>query len=153
MTSFFTNWHTFLDWTWLLFLLLVWGYFWQHRRLSAKTKHWKKTQGRITHCEWTTQGRHIWPKIEYIYDVDGQELRGEHLFLDTLHNTPESQYARQVAYKAASAYKQQTEISVYYNPEKPEQAVLDTTIPKKLTIILIFITLLILFHITMMVLR
>lgn len=142
-----------LDWGWLLFLLLVFWYFWRSRQVTVKTKFWVKTRGRITHCEWMICEHIMWPKIEYIYQVGERDHTGEYLFLDTVHNDPNSQYARHLAYKVAIAYKENEDIDVYYDPNKPEQAVLDTTVPGKLNLILVFIAALIVLHLVIMVLR
>ena len=91
-------------------------------------------------------GHSIWPKIEYTYQVHDQDLIGEYLFLDTSHNNPNSKYSRLVAYKAAVAFKENSEIDVYYNPNNPEQSALDVTIPIKLNIILCLISVLIVIH-------
>ena len=122
------------------------GYFWRIRKELLQTRSWAITQGQITHCEWTTQGHRLWPKIEYVYEVNEREFIGEHLFPDTSHNDPNSEYARHVAYQVAEAYKKNESIRVYYNPEKPEQAALDVTIPRKINLILILLAVFISIH-------
>lgn len=142
-----------LDLAWLLFLLLMFWYFWRGRQLTLKTKSWIKTRGRITRCEWLISGHSMWPKIEYIYQVGETDHTGNYLFLDTVHNEPNSEYARHLAYKVAIAFKENTDIDVYFDPEKPEHAVLDTTVPRKLNLILLFIATLIVLHLAIVVLR
>ncbi len=80
-------WQTLLDLCWLLFLLLILRYFWRDRKALAETKNWIKTRGRIIHCEWTQEGRTLWPEIEYVFEANEKEYRGHYLFLDTSHNT------------------------------------------------------------------
>lgn len=137
------TWHTasqgILDFGWLFFLLMLLHHFWRDRQSLARAKDWLKTKGQITHCEWTQEGHSIWPKIEYVYEVHNQELIGRYLFLDTTHNSPNSKYARQVAYNIAIAYQEHKDIEVYYNPNQPEQSALDITMPTKLNVILILI--------------
>lgn len=128
-------------------------HFWRVRQMTRETKLWFKTQGYITECELVTYEHSLWPKIEYVYKVDDQEFTGDVLFLDIAHINLHSAHARDVAYSAANAYKQNDPIDVYYNPENPEQAVLDTTIPWKLNLILGFIIGLLLLHVVILLNR
>ncbi|MCL5272465.1 MAG: DUF3592 domain-containing protein [Gammaproteobacteria bacterium] len=141
------SWRWVLDSGWLLFLLLLFRHFWRDRNALMQSNAWLKVSGHITRCDWTIVGHSIWPKIEYTYQVHDKDLIGEYLFLDTSHNSPHSKYSRLIAYKAAIAFKENSTIDVYYNPNDPEQSALDVTIPRKLNLILILIGLLIAFHI------
>lgn len=140
-------WRWVLDLGWLLFLCILLKHFWQDRQELLKAKSWLKTKGRITLCEWTKIGHSVWPKIEYSYQVHDKDLIGEYLFLDTAHNNPNSKYSRHIAYKAATSFKENTEIDIYYNPNHPEQSALDVTVPIKLNIIIILIITLIVLHV------
>jgi hypothetical protein len=144
-------WHWTLDLGWLILLLLFFRHFWQSRQALLKAQSWLKVKGHITACEWTRAGHNVWPKIEYAYQVYDNNLHGEYLFLDTAHNSPNSKYARRIAYKAAVAFKENAEIDVYYNPNQPEQSALDVTMPKKLTLILILIGSLLVLHVGLIV--
>jgi len=124
------------DVAWLLFLLLMFRHFWVARQVTLQTKGWVKTEAHITQCEWSVAGRVIWPKIEYSYQVDEHDYIGEYFFLDMKHNAPGSNYSRHLAYKVAHAYQHHEAIDVYYNPDKPEEAVLDRTVPRKINVIL-----------------
>ena len=86
-------------------------------------------------------------KIQYKYQVLNQEYYSEYFFLDTSLNNPNSKYARTVAYRAALAYEEDSEIDVFYNPNDPRQAVLDITIPRKLNLIIILLISFIAVHI------
>jgi len=153
MTKKLISLQTIHDMGWFFFLGLSFMYFWRARQITMQTKLWFKTRGRITHCEWTTYGHRVWPKIEYTYQVDDYDYTGELFFLDTVHTNLHSAYARSLAYRVVSAYKENEDIDVYYDPERPELAVLDTTIPWKLNLILGLITVLILIHISSVILR
>lgn len=142
-----------LDLGWFVFLVVLFVYFWRSRQRTLQTKLWFKTQGRVTSCELETHEQSLWPKIEYVYQVDGQEFNGQRFFFDEAHNNLHSTHARAVAYQIVNAYKQNKEIDVYYNPDNPEQAVLDTTVPRKLNIILGFIAALLLLHIGIVISR
>lgn len=147
------SWKALIDIGWLILLLFVFWHFWQTRSLLAQAKSWLITKGKITHCEWITQGQSIWPKIEYSYQVYDKDLVGHYLFLDTSHNNPNSAYSRHIAYKVALSFKEDTEVEVHYNPNKPEQSALDVTIPQKLNIILTVVGFLIILQIGMIALR
>lgn len=128
-----------LDLGWLFFLLVVLRHFWQTRQALVKTRSWLIAKGHVTDCKWTQAGESLWPEITYTYQVYEKDLIGHCLCIDTSHNTPHSHYARQVAYKAAIAYKEEIPIDVYYNPNDPNQSALDISMPIKLTVILMLI--------------
>ncbi len=144
---------TMLDLGWLLFLIVLFAYFWRARKSTVQTKLWFKTQGRITYCELVPYEESVWPKIEYVYQVGDQEFTGEIFFLDMAHNNLHSAHARGLAYRLVSAYKAEEAIDVYYNPGNHEQAVLDTTIPWKLNMILGVIAALLLLHVAIVTSR
>ena len=125
------SWQSLIDLAWLLFLLIVFRFFWRERLAALQLRFWVKTQARIIECELITRNHNLWPKIEYMYHVGEYEYIGEDLFLDTKHHNPNSAYARKLAYRVTSAFKQDEDIDVYYNPDDPEQAVLDNTVPRK----------------------
>lgn len=135
-----------LDIGWLFFLFILLVHFWRERKALSEAQSWLKVKGHITNCEFVEVDHSIWPKIEYSYQVYDKDLTGEYLFLDTSHNNPHSKYARLIAYKAAVAFKEHSEIDVYYNPNHPDQSALDVTMPLKLNIILLLVSTLILIH-------
>jgi uncharacterized protein YxeA len=139
-------WRWVLDLGWLVILLILLRHFWRDRQSLVQARTWLQVKGRITSCELTKSGHSVWPKIEYTYEVYEKEMIGEHLFLDTTHNNPNSKYARHIAYKAALAFKEGEEVEVYYNPNHPGQSALDVTMPKKLTFILVLISILLVFQ-------
>lgn len=140
-----------LDLAWLFFLLFMLWHFWRARQFLAQAKDWLITKGRITVFKWTREGPRVWPKIQYAYQVLDHDFLGEYLFLDTSHNNPNSKYARKVAYRAAMAYENDSEIDVFYNPNNPQQAVLDITIPRKLNLIIILLVFLVILHLAVIV--
>ena len=142
-----------LDFGWLIFLIFMFRHFWLDRRNLVQAQSWLKAKGHITSCEWTEVGHSVWPKIEYTYQVMDKDLIGEYLFLDTAHNNPNSKYARQVAYKVAVAFKDNSQIDVYYNPNHPEQSALDITLPIKLNAILVILGVLLVLHVGIIVFR
>jgi hypothetical protein len=139
MMNHFNFWRAALDLAWLSVLVLMFRHFWSHRRSLVDAQDWLKAKGHITQYQLVQEGYSLWPKIEYVYSVHDQDVVGHYLFLDTAHNSPNSKYARYVAYNAALAYRDHLEIDVYYNPNRPDESALDVTMPIKLTVILIVI--------------
>ncbi|KTD20934.1 Protein of uncharacterised function (DUF3592) [Legionella lansingensis] len=146
-------WRWLLDLLWLSFLLILLYHFWRDRQRLKKTRFWFLTKGRITEFLWTREGYTLRPKIEYSYNVFDREYQGEHLFLDTAHNNPNSKHARQVAYRAAVAYEKDEDIDVYYNPSNPQEAVLDITIPSRLNFIIVLLIALVVVHLIVVISR
>lgn len=130
------SWQGFMDIIWLLFLLFLLRHFWQERQVLKMASYWLITKGRITQFVWTKEGVHLWPKIEYTYELFEQEFKGEYFFLDTSRNNPNSKYSRKVAYQAAMAFENDEEINIYYNPDNPLQSALDVRMPTKLNVII-----------------
>lgn len=147
------SWQGLWDMAWLLFLITMFSYYWVHRRNTLKIKHWHKALGRITKWRWTLHGHAVWLKIEYVYQVEQQSYFNTALFFEQAHVNPNSRYARKFAYKLAQAYQHNEQVPVYYNPEAPGEAVLDLAPSKKLTAILILVTVLITLHLVLVVLR
>lgn len=140
------SWQSFMDMVWLLFLLFLLWHFWQERQTLVSASHWLITRGRITQFVWTKEGHHLWPEIEYSYQLFDQEFKGEYFFLDTSRNNPNSKYARKVAYHAAMAFENDEEIEIYYNPDNPLQSALDVRIPTKLNVIIGLVLFLLVLH-------
>lgn len=140
--------HAMLDLVWLLFLLVMLFYFWQERRHLKKSLRWPQTTGHITQFNWTKEGHQLWPKITYAYWVNEQEYIGDSLLLSSAHTSYSSAHARKVAYRAAMAFERNEAIDVYYNPEAPDQAVLDIRLPKKLDVIILLLLFFIALHLT-----
>lgn len=141
------SWQSFMDIVWVLFLLFLLRHFWQERQALKLASYWLITKGRITQYIWTKEGVHVWPKIEYTYELFDQEFKGEYFFLDTSRNSPNSKYARKVAYRAAMAFENDEEINVYYNPDNPLQSALDVRIPTKLNVIIGLLVFLLFLHV------
>lgn len=140
------SWQGFMDVIWLLFLLFLLRHFWQERQALKLAGYWLITKGRITQFVWTREGVHLWPKIEYTYELFDQEFKGEYFFLDTSRNNPNSKYARKVAYRAAMAFENDEEINIYYNPDNPLQSALDVRMPAKLNVIIGLLVILLFLH-------
>ncbi len=147
------SWQWLLDIAWLLFLLLLLQHFWRERSALKKTQSWYLASGKITRLTWTQEGHYLWPRLEYTYHAFNQEFYGEQLFLETAHHHPGSKYARKVAYRAAMAYQKEEAIEVYYNPQNPQEAALDISIPSRLTFIIRLLLILIALHFLIVIYR
>lgn len=147
------SWQRLLDFCWLFFLLFVLQYFWFKRQAFVRAQKWIKTKGQVTQCEWTKYGYQLWPKIEYLYQVGEIDLSSNDLFLEEGYQDFSSVAARNLAYHLVEAYNQHETIDVYYNPQNPQQAVLDITIPRRLNFVLIFLSALTLIHMGIMLIR
>jgi hypothetical protein len=147
------SWRGMLDLIWLFFLFYLLWHFWRDRQFLAQAQYWLITKGRITLFEWVREGPRLWPKIQYKYQVFDHDYYGEYLFLDTSLNNPNSKYAREIAYRAAMAYEDDVDIDVFYNPNNPEQAALDITIPRKLNLIVALLIGLIIVHFVVVLAR
>lgn len=137
-----------INWAWSAFLIGFFSYFWNLRIMLRKSRFWPRSKAQITHFEWEKSGHAIWPKIEYSFLVYEHLFHGNNVLLDTKHTTPNTQHARHVAYKIAMAYKNNTEIEVYYDPNNPERSALDITVPNTINAILIMLGLLIILQST-----
>lgn len=142
-----------LDLAWLLLLLAMLRHYWQKKHNLSIAQSWIKTKGHVITCQWIKVGHSLWPKIEYGYHVGDVEMIGEHLFLESAANNPASKYSRAVAYKTAVAFKESSDIDVYYNPDDPTQSALDIAVPYKLYLILIVICLLIAVQVGVLIFR
>src|SRR5690606_7903414 len=109
------------------------------------------TKGIVESMELVEVGHNYWPKLTYSYRVNEKNYLGNTIFLDSLLNSPHSGYSKRVAYDLANAYKQNNPVNVYYEPEVPELAVLNTNIPKRLYFIAWALGLMILFHLGLMI--
>lgn len=147
------SWQTMLDFGWLIFLLFVFRQCWISRQYTHQTQRWHKTMGHITKCEWKICQHVLWPTIEYVYQVGDKDFTNDHICRDTLHQSPTSAHMRRLAYQIANAFQHNQNLDVYYDPNHPEQSVLDTTIPRKLQMIVFVLGILIGVQVTLMTLK
>jgi len=86
----------------------------------------------------------FYPEIQYTYQVMGMEYQG-----DKIAFGPKSGGNRTKAEKAIAKYPTGANVTVYYQPDKPETAVLERTITKGLLFLgILMIALGIFFYIT-----
>jgi len=87
---------------------------------AFKTKSWPTTQGTVISSQVERSSRYI-PKVIYTYDVDTNAFSS-----DRIRQTNYAQYKKKEdAAKVADRYPVDSKVTVYYNPNKPDEAILE----------------------------
>ena len=127
----------------LLGLLWSGGFAWAHLRAAGKAKAaetWPTATGRVLACEVRIEessdrdgGTTTWynPVVTYSYTAGGRELQGSRLRF----GNPRSA-SRKKADAAIAAYPVGAAPAVRYNPEKPEECVLETRKPSPIYLVM-----------------
>jgi len=129
-----------MDWVGfgMVALALIWtgGFAWAHFRAVGKAKaaeSWPSAMGRISSCtvaeeESTDREGHTttWyrPVVDYGYSVGGQEFRSSRLRFGNYRSS-----SRKKAEAMLTPYSAGATPPVRYNPERPDECVLETTKP------------------------
>src|SRR5262245_43264574 len=102
------------------------------RRRAAASQSWPSAQAQMTTAsihtfqqrdnEGTTTMYHE-PKVEYTYTVGGQTYTGKRIAFGAVASTDRSK-----AEQALGRYTPSAAIDVYYNPQRPQDAVLERTV-------------------------
>lgn len=122
----------------LLLLGILWtaGFGYAHFRALAKAKaaqSWPTAPGRVLSCEVVEEestdrdgGTSTWynPAVTYSYSAGGRELTGSRLRFGNYRSA-----SRKKAEAALAAYPVGSSPPVRYNPERPEECVLETRKP------------------------
>lgn len=147
------TWQFTLDLVWLSLLLLFLYKFYGLLSLLRRARQWLQTEGEIDCCDWRQVNDVYWPKLKYSYKVDGKIFHGERIFLDNFGINPRAHYAKKVAFKWVSTFKVGKKISVYYNPDLPEMAVLSTSVPRRLYLIVGLLSVLVFLQLVFMLFK
>jgi hypothetical protein len=108
--------------------LLVFG--WSQSRKGNVTKNWSTTTGTILSADLSQQSRRnqqgyhdvtYTPNVEYTYEVNGQTYRS-----DTISSGWTVSYSAGMAQNKTNQYQPGSKVNVYYNPDNPADAVLET---------------------------
>ena len=103
---------------------------WERIENARTSARWPTVRGVIVGAEvyplHTSEGRKWRPVITYQYLARGRELTGTRLSLQE----PASGYDERTARRIASRYRLQTPVTVYYNPERFTEAVLEQSVPR-----------------------
>lgn len=118
-------------------IVLIYMYFRNLARVRA-SEGWPTSQGTILKSwirESTTTdddgstSSHYYPEVRYVYQVMGVEYQG-----DKLTFGPKSGGAQSKAARIVSNYPKGVNVTVYYDPAKPSNAVLERNVSKALLI-------------------
>ena len=127
----------------LLGILWVAGFGWAHFRAAGKAKAaqaWPTATGRVMSSEVVEEestdhegGTSTWynPVVTYAYSAGGRELTGRRLRFGNYRSA-----RRRKAEAALSPYPVGATPAVRYNPEDPEECVLETTRPGPIYLIM-----------------
>lgn len=125
----------------LLGILWVAGFGYAHFRAVGKAKAaetWPTATGRVLACEVveeesTDEGTTTWynPVVTYAYSAGGRELTGRRLRFGNYRSG-----SRSKAQAALGPYPVGASPAVRYNPEKPEESVLETRKPGPIYLIM-----------------
>jgi uncharacterized protein DUF3592 len=102
------------------------------RRRVAASQAWPAAQGQIAAASLHSYTRsdsdgndttYYEPKIEYAYTVGGQPLTGKRVAFGAAAST-----SRARAEQIVSRYAPGAAVAIYYNPERPQEAVLERSV-------------------------
>jgi hypothetical protein len=117
-------------------LLWVLGFGYAHYRAASKARAsetWPTASGKVLSCEVVVEestdrqeGTTTWynPVVRYAYSVAGRDLQGSRLRFGNVRSA-----SRKKAEAALASYPAGGTISVRYNPEKPDECVLESRKP------------------------
>lgn len=105
-------------------------------RLAHATKTWTKTWGKITQSRMETgtdsDGDPVYkPIIKYTYTVMGQEFQGNQVYFQVMKSITYSGNNLSFTEKMTNKYPPGKTVEVFYNPRKPQQAVLEPGVSLK----------------------
>ncbi len=117
-------------------ILWVLGFGYAHYRAAGKAKAsetWPTAEGKMLACQVVKEesddresGTTTWynPMVNYAYSVAGRDLQGSRLRFGNARSSSEKK-----AQAAIAAYAAGGPVSVRYNPDKPEECVLESRKP------------------------
>jgi len=129
----------------LILVGLIWvaGFAWAHFRAVGKAKAaetWPTATGKVLSCDVVEEetrdregGTTTWynPVVSYAYNVGGRDLQSSRLRFGNYRSS-----TRKKAEACLARYSAGGSTPVRYNPEKPEECVLETTKPGPLYLVM-----------------
>ena len=124
-------------------ILWMLGFGYAHYRFASKAKAsetWPTAQGKVLDCQVVVEesqdregGATTWynPVVTYAYSVAGRDLQGNRLRFGNARSS-----SRKKAEACLAPYSAGGTLSVRYNPEKPEECVLESRKPGPLYLIM-----------------
>lgn len=125
---------------------LIWALFgfaglaWIFKPLAAflNCRTWQQIDGNLISAsiyeDSDSEGVNYKPRIAYWYAVNGRSLRGEQIRFGDLSYT-----SRQAAERILARYSAGDTLIVYFNPARPDEAVLDRSLGNQILGILVFV--------------
>lgn len=111
--------------------------------LADKSEHWPTAEGKI--LESTIQKHHegnyfasYSTHIKYVYEVDGQQYKGSRISFGSVLGF------KSIAQEYHRRYREGREIIIYYHPNKPSLATLETELPFETYFYLLFLSIFVL---------
>lgn len=98
----------------------LWG--WKILVTSRKIGQWPTIEGRIVKSETNGRGDHLLPEIEFSYAVDNKPYTQRFDFPPDVDPMPE------LSASYVEKYPLGKKVTVYYNPENPSDATLETSL-------------------------
>ena len=111
--------------------------------LANKSKTWATIEGKIIESKTEKQHRgrqspSYFAHIEYVYEVDGQQYKGSRISFGAIWGL------KGIAQRHRRRYREGRKILVYYNPNKPSIATLETELPFETYFLLLFLSIFVL---------
>ena len=98
-------------------LLSIWS--WRNISKAKKSTKWPKVEGRITSATSSSETEDMKPQVEYCYTVNAQNYTG------TLSLPSGDVHLSDYAKVHAEKYPIDSSVTVYYDPESPENSTLE----------------------------
>ena len=117
----------------LIGLFLIVNYF-RHRSKHQASEGWAQVEGKVVKSSIRedvsrdSDSDHqttYYPEVEYVYSFMGQEYRGSNIVFG-----PKQGGGRSGAQKTVNKYPLDGKVTVYYDPNKPEDSVLERSLSK-----------------------
>jgi hypothetical protein len=117
----------------LIGLFLIFNYF-RHRSKHQSSESWAQVEGKVVKSSVREEVSRdsdgdmqttYYPEVEYVYSLLGQEFRG-----DAIVFGPKQGGGRSNAQKTVGKYPLDAKVTVYYDPDKPEESVLERSLSK-----------------------
>lgn len=136
------------DIIWLILLCFFLAKFVIDIHLGNKTKRWHETKGTILRCDVISSGgfHSFYPRVEYTYSVGHRTFHSTQVAIDTFNLGGSAKHIRWVAQHILHHYHRGDQMTVHYDPQMPQRAVLHPGVPFKTYVVSGVIVLFILFQ-------
>lgn len=131
---------------WLVLAVLFLLRFANSYRQLHQESAWPQTQGEISYCQLSEQGRHLHLDIRYQYTVDQQPYLSD--VINSSHDPSPgfSKPKRELYYQLIRQFEAHELVDVYYNPKSPGECVLYRERSRKLISYCFLLSVFIMWH-------